>query len=151
MKEFISPAAGKVQSGGMCRSLISIFLCTVLLSACAGSDALSYRDTTYLVFFGKNIGNDGNTVSEVDWAGFEKRVIATELVGYTVLDGLGGYVPDGKTDVLHEDTKVLIYVALGGSGGAEQINGIVQRYMDRFDQESVLVIIHPSKALLHRR
>jgi hypothetical protein len=150
VKEFISPAAGKVQSGGMCRSLISIFLCTVLLSACAGSNALSYRDTTYLVFFGKNIGNEGSTVSEVDWTGFEQRVIATELLGYTIVDGLGGYVPDGKTEVVHEDTKVLIYVALGGSGGAEQINGIVQRYMDWFEQDSVLVITHPSKAVLHR-
>jgi hypothetical protein len=149
MKEFISPVASKEQSGGMLRSLIFIFLCAVLLSACAGYREPAYGDTTYLVFFGKNIGNEGNTVSEPDWADFEQRVIATALPGYTILAGLGGYVPDGETDVKHENTKVLIYVALAGSGGADQIDGIVQRYIDRFVQESVLVIANPSKAVFH--
>ena len=142
--------------------LIPLFFIAAVVSSCATTGDIAYGDATYVVFFGRDIGESGGEagyyVSDQDWTEFERSVIAATLPGYTVLDGVGGYLPPaGSAIVDHENTKILMYVAISGADGSngaddeDKIRAIAERYKELFNQESVLIIRNRSAVLPERR
>ena len=126
------------------RLVVTVVLLIILLSWCTAD-----REAAFTVFFGRDISNDvggeTDTVSDEDWADFERTVVAPALGGYTVLEGRGGYLPENEESeennvVVHEDTIILIYVTADDSASQEKIETVSSAYKERFSQQSVLII-----------
>lgn len=143
----------------MLRFLIPLCFIAAVVSSCAATGDNAHGNATYVVFFGREIGEsagEADYVSDADWAEFERSVIAATLPGYTVLDGVGGYLPAGSATVDHENTKILMYVAISdtdgnGADGEDQIRAIAELYKERFNQESVLILRNKSNVLREKR
>jgi hypothetical protein len=101
------------------------------LLACAH---LWYRTELY---FGRSMPNGGQ-VSDAEWQAFVDEVVAPRFPdGFTVLDASGGWRgADGK--VVREPSKVLVVVH--GARDEDDIEAIRAAYLQRFKQESVLVV-----------
>ena len=127
------------------RALILILFVVLLVSFCS-----TENEATYMVFFGRDISapaGETGYVSDEDWADFEQSVVAPTLSNYTVMNGRGGYLPDGSETVVHEETIILMYVAADSDAAREKIEDVADAYKERFSQESVFIIKNRTEVL----
>jgi hypothetical protein len=93
----------------------------------------------YEMYFGRNIGSDGDTISDQDFQKFLRESVASRFDGFSVYNITGYWMERAEQSV-----KVEIM-----SDNPEQtsfdIAGIQQAYCDQFQQESVMLVISDVK------
>ena len=109
----------------------------------ATTACMSTSTATYLVMFGRDIGND-DYVSDWRWNQFERKDIAPILEGYTILYGEGAYRLTGAGTSNKEDMILLYFVGNDSVENHRVINAIAERYKDVFKQDSVLITRTPT-------
>lgn len=82
------------------------------------------------IYFGANIGTDGDTVSGPDWADFVREFIAPVFDGFTIVEALGYW--RGNVEL----TRI---VTIYDAHSFRVVNHIAEAYCDCFKQECVLV------------
>jgi|ERR1035441_5034404 hypothetical protein len=96
--------------------------------------ASAYTRTT--LYFG--LAQKHGMVSEADWQAFLLEQVTPRFpTGLTVWEALGQWQqPDGA--IVREPAKVLLLIQRDTSGGRDAVREIINRYKQRFQQDSVL-------------
>lgn len=81
---------------------------------------------------------DGKIITELEWQLFLNRVIAPRFKdGLTVVDGYGHYL-NSQGKLTREKTKIVIFLHPQNINYHQQIQEIISKYKNMFQQESVL-------------
>lgn len=130
----------------MRRSSLALLL---LFSACAGPQTLVCGGTQQSgavaeVFFGRNIGGRLG-VSDAAWQQFVAAEVTPRFPdGLTVVDAAGQWRDTAGNRVVRELSKLLIIVLPGRDDDQARLDAIAETYKRRFQQQSVLVVVHPA-------
>lgn len=96
------------------------------------------------ILFGRNV-EDRIRVSEADWIDFVEREVSPRFPdGFTVVDGTGQWRDTRRGSIVHESSKLIEIVLPGGSDDRIKIEAIAEAYKQRFEQQSVGLIIGPA-------
>lgn len=96
------------------------------------------------LMFGRNIG-DHLGVGEQDWSDFVQAEITPRFPeGLSVLDVQGQWQDSDTKDVVREPSKDVRLVVPAGPEIDAKVDAVVQAYKQRFQQQSVAVIIRPA-------
>ena len=100
---------------------------------CERPAAPAVRSTLY---FGMTRAH-GGVVTPGEWEAFLAREITPVVGGLTVLAARGQWLgSDGP--LVREETRVVVILHADAEGPRQAIAGVIRRYRERFDQESVL-------------
>ncbi len=109
----------------------AVLFCCMSLASCA-----SYQRSD--LYFGRDIPGGGQ-VSEQDWKTFSDSVISTYFPeGYTEWDAKGRWKDTETKETISEPTKVVTFLGKVSKQRNAAIDSIAQRYLRRFQQQSVL-------------
>lgn len=87
------------------------------------------------LYFGRN--KPGGEVSDAEFANFLKVIVTPRFPdGLTVLSGIGQF--RGSQGIIREKTKLLILIHSNSQEDRQEIQEIIDKYKDQFQQESVL-------------
>ncbi|MCG5239126.1 DUF3574 domain-containing protein [Azospirillum doebereinerae] len=96
------------------------------------------------LFFGRNIG-DAVGVSERDWTQFLDQEVTPRFPdGLTVHDGSGHWRDSRTGRLVREPSKILILLTPRDGDSLLSIQEIVDRYKERFHQQSVGTVMRPA-------
>jgi Protein of unknown function (DUF3574) len=96
------------------------------------------------LMFGRNIGG-ALGVSEGTWSDFVASEITPRFPdGLTVLDALGQWRDSDANTIVREPSKDVRIIVPAGAEATLKIDAIVAAYKQRFQQQSVAVIIRPA-------
>ena len=96
------------------------------------------------LMFGRNIG-DHLGVGEQEWSDFVEAEIAPRFPeGLSVLDAQGQWEDTDKKTVVREPSKDVRLIVPAGTEATPKIDAIVNAYKQRFQQQSVAVMIRPA-------
>ncbi|MGF7172870.1 DUF3574 domain-containing protein [Azospirillum doebereinerae] len=96
------------------------------------------------LFFGRNIG-DAVGVSERDWSQFLDQEVTPRFPdGLTVHDGSGHWRDSRTGRLVREPSKILILLTPRDGDSLLSIQEIVDRYKERFHQQSVGTVMRPA-------
>lgn len=122
-----------------------IFVIVVFLiaftSCCAPKFVSNYIKTE--LYFG--LSKKNGVVTEQQWNDFKINYISKRFSGYTELKSKGFWT-NAKGETVSENSRVIIYLNKGTKKDSLDIVYVIDRYKERFDQESVLKIEFPVKA-----
>jgi len=90
-------------------------------------------NTEFSIYCGANIGDDGRTVSDDDFAGFLRVHVTPVFPGFTVRTSVGYW--QGEPETVRE----LVILASGDALTAARVQTIARSYCGRFSQECALV------------
>lgn len=91
------------------------------------------------LFFGRNIGGVEG-VSESQFQDFLNTVIAKQFKEFTVLDADGQFLSETGT-LVKERSKEVILIMKDTQANENAVNSVVSEYIERFQQESVLIVV----------
>ena len=125
----------------ICMSLVVLGGCTTTASRVAAPldsiDQPSYVEADNYrlrLFFGLS-KPDGTAVSLDQWESFQTNVIAKQFDGFNIVDSIGFY--KGRP----EHSKILTLIV--NQQGIPKAEKIAKTYAERFDQESVMMVVVP--------
>ena len=129
--------------------MIAIGLLSIAAPARAATDTIvcdasMQAQQVAQLLFGRNVA-DQVRVTETDWSDFVAREVSPRFPdGFTVVDATGQWRDARRGTIVHEAGK-LIEIVLPGSGDDRgKIDAIVEAYKQRFEQQSVGLIIGPA-------
>lgn len=92
------------------------------------------------LFFGRTIKGRG-PVSEAEWSGFVRHVIAIQFPdGFTVHDGAGSWLDPATRSVVRERTKILTVALDPAADAGSRLRAVMDAYKREFRQTSVGLI-----------
>lgn len=91
------------------------------------------------LFFGRNIGSIGK-VSQAEFQAFLDNVVSPRFSELTVFDANGQF-QDSTGAIIEEQSKVVSLVFEDTEQNEAYINRIVKEYKQKFQQESVLIVV----------
>jgi hypothetical protein len=135
------------------KSFSALFITSLLFTGSVGSlrearaqipeaPATSEIRTNILVqdelYFGRNRPEPYGEVSDAEFGNFLKAVVTPRFPdGLTVLNALGQFRGSNRT-IIREKTKLLILIHSNSQEDRQEIQEIIDKYKDQFQQESVL-------------
>jgi hypothetical protein len=146
-----SEIAGAVQRPKLHAALRAAAVVTLLLIAPAAvaiepiaCDATMRAQQVAQLLFGRNVA-DQVRVTEVEWNDFVAREVTPRFPdGFTVLDATGQWRDSRRGKIVHEGSKLIEIVLPGRSDDKAKIDAIAEAYKNRFEQQSVGLIIGPA-------
>jgi Protein of unknown function (DUF3574) len=97
-----------------------------------------------VMMFGRNIGGELG-VSETLWSEFVAREITPRFpAGLTIDDALGQWRDPERETLIQEPSKELRIIVPEGTAVDGEIAAIVDAYKERFQQQSVAVMMRPA-------
>lgn len=111
---------------------------------CAGG--LGAPMIAYDLFFGLTVPNRG-PVTDAEWRAFVEDTVAAQLPdGFTVFDARGAWFSARAGRTIHQDSKVLTVAMPETPAAREAIQRVRDAYRQRFQQQVVGMIAHPTCA-----
>lgn len=107
---------------------------------CSIADTNSVKTELYFGLSKKN----GSTVTKAEWADFFSSVLVPKFGGLTILSTQGAWLDDETEAVQTENSKLVIILQRQEKDYWETIQEVVDVYVSKFDQQSVLVNSYPS-------
>ncbi len=105
--------------------------------------SLQGRQVAHLLF-GRNV-EDRFRVSETDWSEFVAREVSPRFPdGFTVVDATGQWRDKRRGSIVNESSKLIEIVLPGADDDRTKIEAIAEAYKQRFEQQSVGLIIGPA-------
>jgi uncharacterized protein DUF3574 len=105
--------------------------------------SLQGRQVAHLLF-GRNV-EDQIRVSETDWKDFVAREVSPRFPdGFTVVDATGQWRDARRGSIVNESSKLIEIVLPGAGDDRIKIDAIADAYKQRFEQQSVGLIIGPA-------
>lgn len=120
----------------------------LLLSACAQPGALPVCTAPLKPAFEVSLyfGRDkpaGGQVSDVEWASFVTEIVTPQFpAGHSIVDA-GGQYRDSSGRIVRESSKLIVIIVFDAPAHRTKITSIVDTYVKRFGQESVLRVERP--------
>jgi uncharacterized protein DUF3574 len=134
-------AAGLVLS--MALPVLLIAPAAVAIEPIACDSTMRAQQVAQLLF-GRNVA-DQIRVTEVEWSDFVAREVSPRFPdGFTVLDATGQWRDSRRGTIIHEGSKLIEIVLPGRSDDKPKIDAIAEAYKNRFEQQSVGLIIGPA-------
>jgi hypothetical protein len=107
-------------------------------------DATMRAQQVAQLLFGRNVA-DRVRVTEIEWKDFVAREVTPRFPdGFTVLDATGQWRDSRRGKIVHEGSKLIEIVLPGKSDDKAKIDAIADAYKNRFEQQSVGLIIGPA-------
>ncbi len=120
----------------------------LLLSACAqpGASPVCTAPLKPALEISLYFGRDkpaGGQVSDVEWASFVTESVTPQFpAGHSVVDA-GGQYRDTSGRIVRESSKLIVIVVFDAPAHHPKVTSIVDTYVKRFGQESVLRVERP--------
>ena len=107
-------------------------------------DAAMRAQQVAQLLFGRNVA-DQVRVTEIEWSDFVAREVTPRFPdGFTVLDANGQWRDSRRGKIVHEGSKLIEIVLPGKGDDKAKIDAIAEAYKNRFEQQSVGLIIGPA-------
>lgn len=123
----------------------------LLLSACAqpGAPLVCTAPLKPALEVSLYFGRDkpaGGQVSDAEWASFVTEIVTPQFpAGHSVVDA-GGQYRDASGRIVRESSKLVVIVVFDAPAHHKKVASIVDTYVKRFGQESVLRVERPACA-----
>jgi hypothetical protein len=128
-----------------------VWLLLLLLAGCAAAEPRcagmpGEPEVTVQLLFGRSL-KGGGTVDDAAWRDFLARSVTTRFPdGLTVLDGSGQWRQRATGKIISEASSVVEIVTEASAETFRRLDAIRAEYRDRFDQESVGLVVNESCA-----
>jgi hypothetical protein len=120
----------------------------LLLSACAqpGAPPVCTAPLKPALEVSLYFGRDkpaGGQVSDAEWASFVTEIVTPQFpAGHSIVDA-GGQYRDSSGRIVRESSKLIVIVVFDAPTHRPKVTSIVDTYVKRFGQESVLRVERP--------
>jgi hypothetical protein len=85
----------------------------------------------------------GGQVSDVEWASFVTEIVTPQFpAGHSIVDA-GGQYRDSSGRIVRESSKLVVIIVFDAPAHRTKVTSIVDTYVKRFGQESVLRVERP--------
>ena len=85
----------------------------------------------------------GGQVSDAEWASFVTEIVTPQFpAGHSIVDA-GGQYRDSSGRIVRESSKLIVIVVFDAPTHRPKVTSIVDTYVKRFGQESVLRVERP--------
>ena len=123
--------------------ILTLSLIVCLTFSCSSTKFHANYVKTELYF---GMSKKNGVVTEQEWKGFKANILSKKFSGYTEVNSKGFWTnPKGET--VSENSKLIIYLNKGTASDSIAIAYVIDNYKVKFDQESVLKINTPVKAV----
>lgn len=123
--------------------LLFIGIFTFLCISCSTTKFISNYIKTELYF---GLSKKNGVVTAEEWNTFKVNYISKRFSGYTEIQSKGFWTnPKGET--VSENSRLIIYLNEGSTQDSLDIVYVINNYKQLFDQEAVLKIDTPVKAI----
>lgn len=85
----------------------------------------------------------GGQVSDVEWASFVTEIVTPQFpAGHSIVDA-GGQYRNSSGRIVRESSKLIVIIVFDAPAHRTKVTSIVDTYVKRFGQESVLRVERP--------
>lgn len=123
--------------------ILTLSLIVCFLFSCSSTKFYTNYIKTELYF---GMSKKNGVVTEQDWNTFKAACLDKKFSGYTEVNAKGFWTNPNNITV-SENSKLIIYLNKGTTSDSIAIADVINKYKVEFDQESVLKIETPVKAV----